>query len=256
MQLWSQIHSCQNGFLLHENSPNHNTKFSLSQNNIPHFPVYYGFQDQYLNPNILVENLWGYAGFCLFAITLDIPPTRSHSSWSWRKFPYPIGMLKPIGCSPPSPHAELGHYLFTDSSRLIWKRAQKMSAHHDLVSICYKKKKCFTTEVALSSFECCSSIVPLCCTCSVDGHAMIWRSSPLYSSWSKECNLWNTCWMLFCGKKSHPVTECWREINTRFPSGLRPLTILFPCQPLEFCFVSHWASPGTLMNSTQTAQRS
>lgn len=44
-------------------------------------------------------------------------------------------------------------------------------------------------------------LIPQCCTCSIDGHAMIWRSSPLYSSWSKPCSLWNTCWMLFCRKK-------------------------------------------------------
>lgn len=69
--------------------------------------------------------------------------------------------------------------------------------------------------------------------CSIDGHAMIWRSSPLYSSWSKACSLWNTCWMLFCGK-SHPITVCWREINTTFPFGLRCLTILFPCQLQNF----------------------
>lgn len=44
--------------------------------------------------------------------------------------------------------------------------------------------------------------------------------------------------------KSHPITECWREINTTFPSGLCPLTILFPCQPqnlvsLSFSFTWH-----------------
>lgn len=41
-------------------------------------------------------------------------------------------------------------------------------------------------------------------------------------------------------KNSHPVTECRRKINTKFPSGLCPLTVLFPCQPQQFCF-SHSA---------------
>lgn len=45
------------------------------------------------------------------------------------------------------------------------------------------------------------------------------------------------------------------KINTTFPSGLRPLAILFPCQPLGFCWTLIRLSPGTLMNNKQTAQR-
>lgn len=37
--------------------------------------------------------------------------------------------------------------------------------------------------------------------CSIEGQAMIWRSSLLYSSWITVCSLWNTCWMLFCWRK-------------------------------------------------------
>lgn len=85
--------------------------------------------------------------------------------------------------------------------------------------------------------------LPASCTCSVEGQAMIWRSSPLYSSTSRACSLRKTCWMLFCareGKKDPVVTECQGKINPKFPSGLCPLTILFPCQRQHFGF-SHSA---------------
>lgn len=60
-------------------------------------------------------------------------------------------------------------------------------------------------------------------TCSVDGHAMIWRSSPLYSSCSRACSLWNTCWMLFCGqtrdggkkKGNHKKPTCYRALGAK-----------------------------------------
>lgn len=93
-------------------------------------------------------------------------------------------------------------------------------------------------DVASELLKCLWAVIILqFCTCSIDGHAMIWRSSPLYSSWRKACSLWNTCWMLFC-EKSHPIIECWREINTTFPSGLCPLSILFPCQQQNFASLS------------------
>lgn len=34
-------------------------------------------------------------------------------------------------------------------------------------------------------------------TCSTEGQAMIWRSSLPYSSFSRVCRFWNTCWILF-----------------------------------------------------------
>lgn len=133
-----------------------------------------------------------------------------------------------------------------------------MSAHHDLAVIHYVKFpqwRCSQQFWMLQRYFKTMSgglwavLIPQYCTCSIDGHAMIWRSSPLYSSWSKASSLWNTCWMLFCGK-SHPVTECWREIHTTFPSGLRSLTILFPCQQenfvsLSFSFTWHLDEPYT-----------
>lgn len=65
-------------------------------------------------------------------------------------------------------------------------------------------------------------------TCSVDGHAMIWRSSPLYSSCNRACSLWKTCWMLFCeqsrekgngGKKADLLASAGGKINKTFPSA-------------------------------------
>lgn len=57
-------------------------------------------------------------------------------------------------------------------------------------------------------------------------------------------------------EKKNPIQlECWRKINTKFPSGLCPHTILFPCQPQQFCFCLILLSPGTLMNSAPPAQR-
>lgn len=46
------------------------------------------------------------------------------------------------------------------------------------------------------------------------------------------------CYSAAGGKKFHPVTECWRKIKAKFPSGLCPLTILLPCQPQQFGSVS------------------
>lgn len=143
----------------------------------------------------------------------------------------------PLASLPHRP--KLGHHLFTDSSRLIWKRCTKL-----LSSICVWPA--LFSAVFLN--DCRSGIklcqLPVSCTCSVEGQAMIWRSSPLYSSTSRACSLRKTCWMLFCGRggggESHLVTDCWRKINTKFPSGLCPLTILFPCQQQQFCF-SHSA---------------
>lgn len=137
------------------------------------------------------------------------------------------------------------HYLFTDSSRLIWKRAVK----NDERSLCLGRRVLFNvySKLLSAALDAAGALLKLRRaplgyqrrTCSIDGHAMIWRSSPLYSSWSKACSLWNICWMLFCWKekkRSHPITERWKEINTAFPSGLCPPHYLVSMSTTKFCF--------------------
>lgn len=191
--------------------------------------------DQYLNLNTRAAGLvWTCAHGQDVWLLLSVQPSPGASA---RRTPGGGGWT-----SRQPPHRpKLGHYLFTDSSRLIWKRCTKLMS-----SICVWP----ALFSAVSLNDCGSGIklcqLPVSCTCSVEGQAMIWRSSPLYSSTSRACSLRKTCWMLLCGrggggnKNPHLVTECRRKINTKFPSGLCPLTILFPCQQQQFCF-SHSA---------------
>lgn len=67
---------------------------------------------------------------------------------------------------------------YWDQTAISRKRLEYLALGYDFVS------------VASTSF-----------TCSIEGQAMIWRSSLLYSSWITVCSLWNTCWMLFCWRK-------------------------------------------------------
>lgn len=62
------------------------------------------------------------------------------------------------------------------------------------------------------------------------------------------------CYSVGRKKKAILLPSAGGKINTTFPSGLRPLAILFPCQPLGFCWTLIRLSPGTLMNNKQTAQ--
>lgn len=122
MQPWSQIHSCETTQdFAHESSPHYNTGFNLheikssqetnSSDLRPH---------QYLNFNTLAAGLVGtFAHERDVWLLLSIQPSLRrlfwglHLSCGWT-FHQPPHRPKP------------GHYLFTDSRRLIWKRCTKL----------------------------------------------------------------------------------------------------------------------------------
>lgn len=130
MQQWSKMHSTHNGLLLHEN----NSTFNFSQQNAKKnqfstqnatlsFPVCYGLQDEYLKIIIfattwasLCQRIFGLVQrfFCpsLQPRCSSLVKTPGHG-WSCN-----IAIQRVFIAT-----LNIGHYLFTDSSRLIWKRA-------------------------------------------------------------------------------------------------------------------------------------
>lgn len=127
---------------------------------------------------------------------------------------------------------KLGHYLFTDSRRLIWKRRTKMisvwlklvsTVFWWIVAVLLKYASFLWAVPALLKdkrwFEGLLRCIPPLARRAVSGKPA-------------------GCYSAAGGKKSHPVTECWRKIKAKFPSGLCPLTILLPCQPQQFGSVS------------------
>lgn len=137
----SQIHPCQNGFLLHENNPKHNTTFNFSQTKwSPWHPLLPSVvrtlrwipepQHTCSYVSLLSENLWPCAGvFFCHKFSAPVPACSSGAGlWSSRL----LSLTAPghgWGCNIPSLSRgctpKLRHYLFTDSSRLIWKRVVK-----------------------------------------------------------------------------------------------------------------------------------
>lgn len=67
---------------------------------------------------LLVQFSW--SSMQLRCSLLVISPTQPQSSWSWPALEQPITIQRQLNQNPYTPH-----YLFTDSSRLIWKRAVK-----------------------------------------------------------------------------------------------------------------------------------
>lgn len=103
-----------------------------------------------------------------------------HSSWLW------------VDLSQANPQAKTG--------TLLIHRQQEVNLEE-----AHKDDQCLTKARLHSILVDCWRVFKICqfpvsWTCSVEGQAMIWRSSPLYSSTSKACSLRKTCWMLFCGR--------------------------------------------------------
>lgn len=114
---------------------------------------------------------------------------QPRSSWLW------------VDLSQANPQAKTG--------TLLIHRQQEVNleeAHED--------DQCLTKARLHSILVDCWRVIKICqfpvsCTCSVEGQAMIWRSSPLYSSTSKACSLRKTCWMLFCGRGGKIPSSYW-----------------------------------------------
>lgn len=201
---------------------------------------------------------WDYLGawrilcsFSCFVVQRPRPSLHLQNMFLWTSRPLDLiapghgcSFDIPLGCrnpSPASPHADLGHYLFTDSRRLIWKKKKDKCSPWQSRHASPLRALSLVLKVAAVLLKLCQ--VPLGCV----------NPTVLYLLCRWACNdlkVFSTVFLLKQGMQSlEDLLDVilWKEailllsaggkLTLHFHLAYVPPLSWFPCQPLGFCRV-------------------